>query len=782
MLGSSSLQICKLADFFVIIFSAMPPILFPLNHSRGWFAGLLALLCLAGWQTLAARPIGELLSPSGWTYADLRLLDPADASRPDLDILAAYMRRSADGDENRLELRLDFLDLDIHSSPSVVIMLDAKPDRMGSQPVGAAPATLIVSADGRIQGYDAGLEPIRGLAALVQRDPVMDTLEISIDATALVGVDQHAFPPVLHAQVFVTFPGSSLIADRTAAFTLGGSPPPPAFILLAFWNTYPAYTPAQALRRWDGAHTGPAGGRHGLSNLLRLARSHAVPLVLLDLKTPAWLSAMDYGGDLDLVEDLASSGLLMLPDVWLPQVGIDPHMFGDAAEYSVQLAGGFRLPPTYYAYAQTANYLPTGYNLAFLPAQSTQPLTSVYRWRSLRIIPIPIPYLEASPQLQPAQSGLSLEARRLLVSAALDTVHPAWVVLGGNLTRSAWGNPEAARQGFDYIAAHPWMQMIGYHDIISSPTLPADAQALDATSSFQTVGVPRPPSPPSLSDTDAGPLLEAALQSMLALASLPAGDDPRLGAVRSISAGQVNVLLAAAAWAQDPQPVSDCETDIDLDGKPDCVLASLMVYTVYDPDLGALTHAFALTPSGEHQWIAPSSQFTFDAGDPATWDPSLGLAADPGVIPGAFSDSSGSYQAEIEPGRLVFTSSSRGSVKTFTLLEVGLRIELIGAHGAALSLPLALDPWQRFSPGWGDLYQGSLTADGFNWGAPDGFALQVSSSAPLAASTFKDTEQLMGKVENPNTEYLPGHYLPFPLALLEITPGQELVLTFKLVR
>jgi hypothetical protein len=85
-------------------------------------------------------------------------------------------------------------------------------------------------------------------------------------------------------------------------------------VLLAFWNTVPAYTPAQALRRWDGAHTGPYGERHGLHLLLQAVRRSKVPVVLLDLKTPAALSALDFLGKLPQIQNLSTQGLLILPE------------------------------------------------------------------------------------------------------------------------------------------------------------------------------------------------------------------------------------------------------------------------------------------------------------------------------------------------------------------------------------------------------------------------------------------------------------------------------------
>ncbi len=52
----------------------------------------------------------------------------------------------------------------------------------------------------------------------------------------------------------------------------------PAPLFLAFWNTLPASTPAQVLRRWDGAHTGPVGSRHGLRYLIESIDEFHLPV------------------------------------------------------------------------------------------------------------------------------------------------------------------------------------------------------------------------------------------------------------------------------------------------------------------------------------------------------------------------------------------------------------------------------------------------------------------------------------------------------------------------
>ncbi len=74
-------------------------------------------------------------------------------------------------------------------------------------------------------------------------------------------------------------------------------------VLVAFWDAFPVTTPAQALRRWDGAHTGPLGERHGLLHILDAAGQYSVPVALLDIKNPASLAALDFMGNIPGIKE-----------------------------------------------------------------------------------------------------------------------------------------------------------------------------------------------------------------------------------------------------------------------------------------------------------------------------------------------------------------------------------------------------------------------------------------------------------------------------------------------
>jgi hypothetical protein len=119
---------------------------------------------------------------------------------------------------------------------------------------------------------------------------------------------------------------------------------------VALWNTFPAYTPAQALKNWDGAHTGPDSSRHGLRHLLDAVDSSDIPVVLLDLKYPAWLAALDMTGGLSRIQYLEKKRLIILPVVMpldLPELSGDnlPNwVFSSALEYSLGKSRDFGLP------------------------------------------------------------------------------------------------------------------------------------------------------------------------------------------------------------------------------------------------------------------------------------------------------------------------------------------------------------------------------------------------------------------------------------------------------
>jgi hypothetical protein len=50
----------------------------------------------------------------------------------------------------------------------------------------------------------------------------------------------------------------------------------------------------------------------------------------------------------------------------------------------------------------------------------------------------------------------------------------------------------------------------------------------------------------------------------------------------------------------------------------------------------------------------------------------------------------------------------------------------------------------------------------------------------LSASTFKDSQAAFAVPENPNRDYQPGHFLPFPLARLDLQSTGDFSVTIDL--
>ncbi|MBN1146872.1 MAG: hypothetical protein JXA78_06435 [Anaerolineales bacterium] len=758
---------------------------------------LLSLGLLAGLAACRPRPPTPLYA--AWEYGQLRALDPAEAAQPGLDLLAAYLRVS--GDE--IQIRLELLDHAALPDYDLYLAIDHAPGGANDLPLETAPAIawdtlLAIPALGPFQALDANLAPRSASGLLAVRDPILDTILISLPSQALSPGGKLAR---FEVQVLLAEAGSSSLADSLGPFCSDAPPPPPARVLFAFWDTYPAYTPLTALRRWSGAHSGPNGGSHGLGNLLSAARAMNTPLALLDLKNPAWLSALDYGGKQAVVDEMLAAGLLILPE-YAPEVAYAPLPLPDWAalqmlEQNRNIASEFGLPPSQFIYLPSGSISEVGNaRLAFIrqrPVESAAPGVEppgiqpvyVWRWRELLALQLPDPGNQ-SPQA--TLEGPSLETRRALLETALAAAESGTsaapiLALGGSLPASAWGDPLPALRSLRYLASRPWVQPVDARGLLSAAPAPGlpPAQATAALEASTEDNGEAGALLDTLREAPNNPLGRAAWQAYAALFAPVQPTSPDLPSLRSNYVGDVWSLLAAAAWAQEPAPIATCDLDPDHDGQPECLLASRNLYTQFEIESGALTHAFAILTSASttenvHQWIAPSSQFISGLSDPLFWDLGKGAAADPGVLPGAFAEPGQSYQASLEAGGLFFVGADGKTRKSFRLTAHGLEIAYrFAAHPpfAAIQIPLALDPWRRFSPGWANAYRGERLANGWAWSLESSVQVRALASTPLTARTFLDSRPFFEHSENPDKDYPAGHTLPFPLALLEIPLAGE---------
>ncbi len=245
-------------------------------------------------------------------------------------------------------------------------------------------------------------------------------------------------------------------------------------------------------------------------------------------------------------------------------------------------------------------------------------------------------------------------------------------------------------------------------------------------------------------------------------------NDPKLAELNAQYLGDVNILLTAADWAQVPASQSTCSIDLNFDLIQDCVIANENFFAVLQSDGGRLSYLFSHDGKGVHQIIAPGWQFTTGLSDRLEWQSGLGSAADPSQIPGAFYNSDSPWRiytpALNEEGGVTFTSSGE-MVKTFFLTKAGVQFDF---HGSPIMIKsgLALDPWHRIEPGWGEKYQAKVESDVLGWqlnGGPS-VKLNVQNGSMVA---FNDTLQYLSKLEDPNQAFPPGHFLPLPMVVLE---------------
>jgi hypothetical protein len=702
---------------------------------------LLSLLILL----LLLLPAGCAAPPrhSGWKRADLRQLDPVDASGPEVDILAVYTRLA----RLSVEIRVDLLDLAPSDELRLQIRLTDHRNFAARPLVVSLPTRRDLPRSGRA-ARDPGARP------RLARDYRLDTLIVRLDRARIGGR--------FRVDVF-TFAGASASpADRALAIHSNGLPPGEAApVLLAFWDAFPAATPAQALRRWDGAHTGPEGGRHGLKYLLQAADRHGLPIALLDLKNAAGLAALDHVGGTARLHDLQGRGLLILPDV----ATADPA--GRSLNLSRRAAAGFGLAASPFVYAPAARGEPSRPLPGSRPQFVSLPdRAHLARSGGGRLIPLP-----AADEVEATEAGPAIPVRRALIEAALTPDPSDLVVLGGSLPNSTWGIPERVGPTLAWLAGHPWIRALDGRDLQTLPPSPAVlGPPISEPGSGETQGG-LPPASAWFSALAAAPddaLTGLAWQSYLSLTARAA--EPELRHLGAGYLGQLGGLLAAGAWARSPYRGEACSADLDLDGSPECILANDRFFAVIDPLAAGLTHLFYLDEAGPHQLIGPSSQFAVGLSDPSAWEPGGGVMADPSVLPGAFyegpRDSPG-YEPAIAPGAITLTQPAAGSIKAYRLSGTGLEVAYQAPGAVTTRIPLAVDP-QAFYLG-PTRYEGVLAPGSWSWGLSGGIRVEVRADAALAAQGFTASLPFMTYSEDPDLNYPAGHYYPFPLSVVEVS-------------
>ncbi|MGB9585967.1 MAG: hypothetical protein ACPL7A_00940, partial [Anaerolineales bacterium] len=396
----------------------------------------------------------DLGMPLTWNNLSLRAIDPVDTPQPSQDLIAVESQFSPTFltyNEGYLYLRLDFLAPPTLTPKSIYIFFDTAPGGSQSQSeLGKVDIPwefyLFIGAN-EIAFYNTVNQTVSGISATIWQGTDKDFLQIAIKYHPY----QTYIPPTSRVQIYITF--NQQILDQSEPINLSQLPPRPLNILMVFWNSYPSPTPVQALRHWDGAHSGPLGERHGLYNLIRAANAADVPIMLLDLKSPQSLSALDYAGKLAYIMPLVSAHKIILPD-YLP---INPlsqpnHQDSLSGEFTLKLAQNFGFAKSPFLFIPSIEkYLSENsglhaysiFTLGDIENSSIQ-ITTLKNTK-LWVIPKNI----SNPQFQPDEVGLSIEIKKEMIQALIANQQNGNVILalGGDLTKSTWGDYQIAHNG-----------------------------------------------------------------------------------------------------------------------------------------------------------------------------------------------------------------------------------------------------------------------------------------------------------------------------------------------
>ena len=194
------------------------------------------------------------------------------------------------------------------------------------------------------------------------------------------------------------------------------------------------------------------------------------------------------------------------------------------------------------------------------------------------------------------------------------------------------------------------------------------------------------------------------------------------------------------------------------------------IFAILEPAGARLTEFFNFdASSGPHQLVGSSSQFAVGLSDPSEWHPERGEAADPSVIPGAFTDDTetwATYTPTVIADGITFTNRDGSRVKTYRLTENGIQVLYQSHDPVSTRIPLAVDP-QAFYSGPTN-YLAALAPHSWTWSLSGGSSVEVDTDAALSAEGFTSAIPFLSLPEDPNLDYPQGNYLPFPLSVVTI--------------
>jgi len=729
----------------------------------------------------------------GWTREDIRTLDAVDAENPAQDLIAIYTRKT----DQTLDIRLDFLDQTDTLTNDIYVAFDTSPAGSSALPFQGRSDLewdflLCLTKTRAPYAVNSELQEVHTMRPRVFRDPFLDAAVIRLNTAT------NNIPNNSQIQVWITPTGVATTADASPVISFEDQWTTTAPLILEFWNTLPSATPAQTLRRWDGAHTGPAGQRHGLRQLLIAVEKFDIPVYLLDLASTTRISALELVGGLDLVRSLANQSKIILPQTAFSPITAQHEMVENAV--SAQNSG-IPLSEPVFAPIPITSLAQGSTAFADLPNRA-----HIYTLDGFRLIPTAshVYTVDLNAAQSVTNEGLTLAARLDLITAALSEDPSDLVILGGSLPNSMWGDFSAATSAFRFISSHPWIQTISPLELSRWPAIAINSDSLSCADllcsppieasihPFTGQRVEIPISLPKLRENAllaaqavSSDVISSTVWETLTTLTLPTSDNRAQGLQANLL-GFIGVLAAFDTWSVAPQPMSNCEQDLDWDGQGECVLASSSIFTVIDLDGGRLILAGMSVNNTPEQWIGPDYQLVSGLGDPNKYDPKRGYYTDLAQIPGALASPSSSpaqdCQAEISPDRMVLSCSPGSAVKRVDLTDRGIELAVNNSAAFQTDIPLLLSPEHRLAPGEMHLYFAHAADNGTSftwaWGVSTRLHITITGGTAKLSSALDNTAWLR-EPENPDRGISPDFYLPYPLAVLKVSSPGNLTISIE---
>lgn len=728
-----------------------------------------------------------------WKYGELKLLDEIDATYPIQDLIALYSRINAQD----FQIRLDFLELDRYLGNDIYILFDTSPGGITQIESNRDSITSDLFWDYLLKITDSGIVEILDDHLAVVPDVELFIVYDSLQDRIIISFNKHALPiyyGTTKLQVFITPPGKIEISDKSLSIAIDAPPPSRGKVIFAFWNTFSSITPAQTLRSWAGAHAGPMSSRHGLKYLLDAAIQNKTTIFLVDLLKPETISVLDYIDALPEIRKLAIQGLIALRE---------PDETGTAGPFTFPVGtygGGNNNADDFYkiwqiyanfdsnrfenkpGYISLLNSL-INWNINNYIIGNNDYAHNIYNYVNCNLFP------QSVSTVAIEQSGeLSLACKSLLhYSASIYPTIP--LVLGGDFSKSMLGDPATISVVFSYLMSHPWIEVFSINDLNDPGRLSSyfasnqeERNTLEPLSNLygevlhlDGLSYPQNEVYKQLLDSSPNRLTDLAwrLFSQLTQAS-----SKELLALQSNYIGSIGFILSAANWADSPSIQATCSVDLDYDGMPECILSNSSIYLVIEPEGGYLPFIFSKDAKGIHQIVGPTWEFVVGLSDSSTWKPDLSVSGDPAQLLGAFQDEYNSwklYNFELSDNSIVLTSTDGSIRKLFTISTSGVQVELNNALQSPeiSTIPVVIDPWTRYTPGWGNLYTNKIQPFTVYWGIYAGEMVGIWSTNPLSTFSFIDTRVLMHLPEDANYDYLPGHYLPYPMSVVDVNASES---------